>query len=64
MRGKCHICLEVGEVTYCPLCQHWFDQKCRRAWFHRGLAAIKELTGGKRAGCCGPQEVSRASEQV
>jgi len=52
--GLCHICQLAGEIGYCVLCEHWFCEGCRDAWFERGLAWVKELVGGRREGCCGP----------
>lgn len=54
LTGRCHICQQLLEVRYCSACDHWFCEDCRGAYFSRGLAWLKELVGGKRAGCCGP----------
>ena len=54
--GKCHICKKTVKITYCPVCDHWFCKKCRKAWFWRGMEAVKEKINGKSPGCCGPEE--------
>lgn len=53
--GKCHLCLGTKGVTYCELCDHWFCEDCKTRWFWRGLEAVKQLTQGRRPGCCGPK---------
>ncbi len=60
MNGKCHICQEQTSIKYCSLCRHWFCDGCRDRWTDRGLAALKEFVGGRKAGCCGPQAGARA----
>jgi hypothetical protein len=52
--GKCHICKLHTEIAYCSKCGHHFCESCRSAWFSRGLEWVKELVGGRRDGCCGP----------
>ena len=59
--GRCHLCQMRTEIAYCPVCDHWFCAACRIRWFDRGVAFIKELTGGKQPGCCGPREESHAA---
>ncbi len=51
--GKCHICKEQAWVGFCKLCDHWFCDKCRQKYWARGLAAVKQMVGGKTPGCCG-----------
>jgi len=51
--GKCHICRETREVAFCEWCQHWFCARCRKDWFGRGWAFVKERFGGPSPGCCG-----------
>ena len=59
--GRCHLCQDrTADVTYCALCDHWFCETCRKRWFGRGLAFVKQLVGGKLPGCCGPQEAIHA----
>ena len=53
----CHICkVREDDVEYCSTCGHWFCGICRGAFFRRGLAWLKEFVGGKREGCCGPED--------
>lgn len=54
VRGKCHICKETKWVTYCNVCEHFFCEECRGAWFSRTWEFLKERFGGKKPGCCGP----------
>lgn len=54
--GLCHICGMIGQIRFCPKCQHWFCRKCRSRFFWRGVEAIKEMLNGKQEGCCGPLE--------
>lgn len=54
--GKCHLCCWLGTVKYCPKCDHWFCKSCRKLYFRRGLAALKQLIQGKTPGCCGPSK--------
>lgn len=56
--GICHICKRSALIRFCPVCDHWFCQNCRKAFFWRGLEAVKELIVGKHPGCCGPTEES------
>ena len=58
--GKCHICERSAPIRYCGMCEHWFCQSCRKAFFWRGLAAVKEKISGKQPGCCGPKEEANA----
>jgi len=53
MIGKCHICKEQTFIRFCKLCDHWFCNDCRGKYWSRGLAAVKEMIGGKTPGCCG-----------
>lgn len=54
VEGKCHLCEEMTNVFECELCGHWLCIKCQPRAFARGVAAFKELVGGRREGCCGP----------
>jgi hypothetical protein len=51
--GKCHFHEGIVEIEYCPACQHFFCEDCRRRYWARGLAAVKQMIGGRRKGCCG-----------
>lgn len=53
---KCHMCGETKSCGFCNLCCHWFCRECNPRVFARAIAAVKELVGGPRPGCCGPQE--------
>lgn len=53
MTGKCHICKEQTLIRFCKLCDHWFCNDCRKKYWSRGLAAVREMIGGKHPGCCG-----------
>jgi len=55
-RGRCHLCKNIGPITYCRVCRHWFDQPCRSKVFSRGIEAVKQLIAGRTEGCCGPVE--------
>lgn len=55
VEGKCHLCREEHAlIMYCKACDHWMCGVCRKKWFNRGLAALKEVLGGRQEGCCGP----------
>lgn len=63
MFGRCHLCKIETAIAWCYSCEHWFCQKCKNRWFRRGLAFVKQLTGGKVDGCCGPKESKPCSKQ-
>lgn len=53
--GRCHICQQQTTIGYCAVCKHWFCEDCRRAYFRRGLAWVKQFIGlTEKEGCCGP----------
>ena len=52
--GKCHLCQKQKMVEYCGKCAHWFCDGCRKRYFDRGIAAVKQMIGGRKPGCCGP----------
>lgn len=52
--GTCHICQHIAFIKYCELCKHWFCDKCRKKYFSRGIAAVKEMLSKAKKGCCGP----------
>ena len=56
--GICHLCdpKRITEVEFCSMCNHWFCDDCRRRYWARGLAAVKQMIGRKRKGCCGIME--------
>lgn len=53
--GLCHICKEVKPISYCPVCDHYFCPGCRGRWWSRGAAFIKQMVGGRKPDCCGPE---------
>lgn len=55
--GRCHLCQDPENVpiVYCDSCDHWFCQGCQNRWFARGVEFLKQLTGGRNDGCCGPR---------
>ena len=55
--GKCHICGQHCPIKFCPECDHWFCKPCRKRYFLRGIEFVKQLVGGKRSGCCGPEKL-------
>jgi hypothetical protein len=54
IEGVCHLCQTTQQVRHCVKCDHWFCEACRRRWASRGLAAVKQMIGGREPGCCGP----------
>lgn len=60
--GKCHICQSLADVSFCPVCDHWFCDECRRRYWARGLAFVRFLVASvmglapRRGVCCGPTE--------
>lgn len=56
----CHMCKVKGDTSekscgYCPVCCHWFCKDCNGRIFARGMAAVKQMVGGRKQGCCGPE---------
>lgn len=37
------------EVNYCPKCQAWLCEECRKNWTVRGLAFLKGIFGERAA---------------
>jgi hypothetical protein len=59
MTGRCHLCQNDKDIIWCKVCEHWFCEECRRRYWSRGLAAVRELVGGRTPNCCGPRKESR-----
>ena len=52
-RWQCCLCGSTSNVSNCPLCGHDFCENCRKAYFRRGLEAVRTLVGQSRLHCGG-----------
>lgn len=55
--GICHLCMSPRMIDPCSICKHWLCDECRADVFGRAGAALKEMAGMGRDGCCGPFDV-------